>query len=217
MSDKKQHMAVRNFSSFNFRPLFINSFIPLKILLKPMPGSTKTILAFTFMFFCISGCHTQTKEDQIRQIRISYLKINNDRSLKTIKLENEDFLPDEAPDGGCSLTGYYKNDTLYKMSAWIGISYCVRQYDFYLNNGKPVFIFETERDFPEKADGTLDYNTLKPAFEGRYYLDDEKVIDIKLKGEKRSDEKPTSAYVKGLVTEAASYKKLLYQHLKKGK
>jgi len=182
-----------------------------------MSGSTKTIIAITFLVFFASGCKGQTKEDEIRQIRISYLKINNDHSLKTIVLNNDDFLPDEAPDGGCSLTGYYKNDTLYKMSAWIGLSYCVRQYDYYVNNGRPVFVFETEKDFPANADGTLVYTKLTHSFEGRYYLNGQKVIDIKLKGEKRMDQKPTAAYVKGLLTEAVAYEKLLYKHLKKEK
>lgn len=202
---------------FKPQPLFINSFIFTKILLKPMPGSTKIIIAFSFIIFFASGCRRQTKEDEIRQIRIFYLKINSDHSLKTIVLTNDDFLPDETLDGGCSLTGYYKNDTLYKMSAWIGISYCVRQYDYYLHTGKPVFIFETEKDFPANADGTLVYTKLNPGFEGRYYLYGQKVIDIKHKGVKRMDPKPTAAYVNWLVTEAATYEKLLYQHLKKSK
>jgi len=169
------------------------------------------------MLLMASFIYGQTKEDQIRQIRTLYSKINNDHSLKTIVLTNDDFLQDETPDGGCSLTGYYKNDTLYKMSVWIGLSYCIRQYDYYFDKGTPFFVFETEKDFPANTDGTLGYTKLNPGFEGRYYLNGQKVIAIKLKSKKRMDENPTMAYVQTLVTGVTAYKKQLYQHLKKRK
>jgi len=110
-----------------------------------------------------------------------------------------------------------KKDTIYKMTVWIGISYCVRQYEYYLENGIPFFIYETERDFPENQDGTLNHEQLSLAFEGSYYLDKGKVIDIKLKGKKRMEEQPTAVSIQSLVTDGKSYARLLSSHLKKTK
>jgi hypothetical protein len=182
-----------------------------------LSAAAKTFLAFTCMLLMASFIYGQTKEDQIRQIRTLYSKINSDHSLKTIVLNNADFLPDETPDGGCSLTGYYKNDTLYKMSVWIGLSYCIRQYDYYFDNGKPFLVFETEKDFAANTEGRLVYTKLNTGFEGRYYFNGEKIIDIKLKGVKRMDEMPTMAYAHTLVARATAYQTLLYQYLKKEK
>jgi hypothetical protein len=158
----------------------------------------------------------QTKEAIISNIRESFQKINTDQGLKTVELEGEEFLPDEAPDGGCSLKGYFKGDTLCKMHVWVGISYCVRQYDYYLKNGMPFFIYETEQDYPvDTVKETMDHTKLTLVFEGRYYLDKRKVIDIKIKGRKRMDEAPSAASINELVSDVGPYSKLLQARWKK--
>jgi len=177
----------------------------------------KPFVFAVLLTFFISNCCGQARNIIIDTIRASFQKINRDQTLKKLELDNEDFLPDEQPDGGCSLTAYYKKDTIYKMTVWIGISYCVRQYEYYLENGIPFFIYETERDFPENQDGTLNHEQLSLAFEGRYYLDKGKVIDIKLKGKKRMEEQPTAVSIQSLVTDGKSYARLLSSHLKKTK
>jgi hypothetical protein len=180
-----------------------------------MIPSLKTFAAIAFLSCCFCYCQSQSKDTIIKHTRESFQKINNDHTLKRLELDNEDFMPDEQSDGGISLTGYYKKDTIYKLSAWIGVSYGVRQYDYYLKNGKPFFIYETEKDFLGKKDGTLDDSKLNLAFEGRYYLDNGKVIDVKTKGKKRMDEKPTTASIIDLVADAKSYAKLMSVHIKK--
>jgi hypothetical protein len=174
-----------------------------------------TFIVLTFTAVCVYASRAQTTQDTIKQIRSVVQKINSDQSFKTIKLENDDFLPET--DGGNSLTAYYKKDTIYKMSVWAGLSYCIREYDYYFSEGKPIFIYEREEDFPETKSGSLDYNKVNLAFEGRYYLNAGKVIDIKLKGKKRMDERPTAISIQSLVADAASYEKLLYSHFKKRK
>jgi hypothetical protein len=175
----------------------------------------KPFAIITSLLCCFFYCRGQNKDTIIKHSRKLFQKINNDHTLKKLELDNEDFLPGGQPDGGTSLTGYYKKDTIYKLSVWIGLSYCVRQYDYYLKNGKPFFIYETEKDFPETKDGGLDNSKLNLAFEGRYYLDDGKAIDIKITGKKRMDEKTTTASIMALVADAKSYAKLMSVRVKK--
>jgi LEA14-like dessication related protein len=71
-----------------------------------------TLIAFAVLTTSlISSCHGQTKNSMINQIKESFVQINNDKTLKTIKLDNEDFT-DQATDGGSSLTGFVRGDTI---------------------------------------------------------------------------------------------------------
>ncbi|MEO6980997.1 MAG: hypothetical protein ABI113_21555 [Mucilaginibacter sp.] len=164
---------------------------------------------------CCPLLYGQTKDVAIKSIRETVRKINIDKTLKTVKLENEQ-ITDQMPDGGCSLTGYIKGSTICKMDFWAGFSNCIRQYSLYLNNkGEPVFIYETERDFPKNKQGGLDYNKTVPAFEGRYYLQNGKTIDVKLKGKKRMGENPLAKDISDLLSNVESYKKLLSGQIKR--
>ena len=191
----------------------------------------KTVIVPALIICCSLGCRTQArdtaetgdavqpKDTIIKHIRASFQKINGDLTLKKVELDNDEFISDttgEIPDNGCSLTGYYKKGTIYKMTAWIGISYCLRQYDYYLDNGRPFFIYETEKDFAHDSAGVLNHNKLVPAFEGRYYLDNGKVIDMKLKGKKLMDQSPSAKSVLGLAADSKDYLKLIAARLKKG-
>lgn len=179
-----------------------------------MIKSIKLFIVFSLITCVISNSFSQSKEAVIKRIRNSFQQINSDRTLKTVKLENGDFLPDLA-DAGTSLTGYVKGDTIYKMNVWIGLSYCVRQYNYYFSNNRLIFIYESEKDFPEDSHGGLNYNKLNLAFEGRYYLDKGKIIDMKIKGKKRMEANPSAESVKSLLADAQSYKKLISAHLNK--
>jgi hypothetical protein len=177
-------------------------------------GSLRLLLLSTACITITTG-NCQTKDSVIRQIRATYQRINSDGSLKVIKLENEEFFGENMPDGGGSLTGYYKGDTVCKMTVWVGLSYCVRQYEYYFSKGLPIFIYETEDDFPvNNRTGEMDQRRLQRGFEGRYYLDRGKVVDIKIKGQKRLQENPSVGYVDSLILEGKSYVKLLLAYRK---
>jgi len=176
----------------------------------------KLCISVALIFFQISDGYGQKRDSIIRDIQESFRKINNDRTLKIIKLENEEFLP-QATDGGCSLTGYFKGDTVYKMKVWIGLSYGIKQFEYYFKNGNLFFIYEKEEDFPyDEKEGTLVYTKVKLAFEGRYYLNRGKIIDVKKRGEKRLDAN-YSAFLKDLIAESKSYEKLLRNRFRNGK
>jgi hypothetical protein len=76
-----------------------------------------------------------------------------------------------------------------------------------------IIRYETEQDYPADSQGNLNYKTLVPAFEGRYYLYKEKIIDFKLKGKKRMDGPPVEA----LLKESKKNIKLISDHIRHNK
>lgn len=143
----------------------------------------KKLLGVLFLFvITVSVSFGQTKTDKINSIRSSFQKINTDTGLEKFDLDGEDFL-EEPPDGGASLTGYFKNHVLVKISEWIGLSYGIKQLDYYFENQKPIFIYIVEKQFKyNDSTGSFDYAKTEAKFEGRYYFDNEKLFDKKTKG-----------------------------------
>jgi hypothetical protein len=177
----------------------------------------KLLISVSFFLFSVSMCSAQYQDTIIKNIRQLFRAINNDRSLHKVELKNDEFLKEETLDGGCSLTGYFKKDTIYKMAVWIGLSFGIRQYEYYFRNEQLFFIYETEDDFFINSSGEMDQTKLKRGFEGRYYLVGRRVLEIKNHGEKRFEEKPSKHYVGDLIADSKSYVKLLQIRLKKGK
>lgn len=174
----------------------------------------KPLIAIILLVPFSSILKGQGNDPIIKDIREAVQKINIDKSLKSVKLENEQ-ISNDIPDGGCSLTGYFKGKVICKMDFWVGLSYCIRQYSLYLNKkGAPVFIYETEQDFPENKKGGLDYDKIIPVFEARYYLQNGKTIDIRLKGKKRLGLKLPSQEIADLLSNVKLYKKLLSGEIK---
>jgi hypothetical protein len=125
-------------------------------------------------------------DDKIRDIRAIFQQIEGDSTLHKMSLSKEEFLGDEAVAGGASMTGYFKGDTLCKISTWMGISYAAFQENYYFDHGKLVFVYEVEKDYPEMKNGEgLDYSRLIRAFEGRYFFDGYKAISILTKGTRK--------------------------------
>jgi len=123
---------------------------------------------------------------------------------------------DEMTDGGGSLKGYFKGDAICKIHLWIGLSFGVRQFDYYFDHGKLCFVYETEEDFPyDDKSGTVNQGKLVPAFEGRYYILDGKLLDAKLKGKHRANNETVVTSLSNFNKDAVSYTKVLPEHLKK--
>jgi hypothetical protein len=183
------------------------------IKLNRMPQVLKILMPMT-LIFAISIGYGQKKDSILKNIRILYKQINSDSTLKTVKLENEEFLH-QMTDGGSSLTGFFKDNKICEIHVWLGLSFGVRQFYYYLkNNGQLFFIYETEEDYLRNNDtGSLDYTKLNLAFKGRYYFDEGKIIDVKNKGQRRYD--PPSDFIKDVVSDGKSYAILLKSHVKK--
>jgi len=169
--------------------------------------------SIALMISSIFISYGQSKEAKIKDIRSLFQKINSDNTLKVIKLENED-IPGPALDNGQSLTAFYKGNTIYKIQAWVGLSYAIREYEFYLKDSQVFFVYEKESDFPSnEAKATLDHSKTVVAFEARYYLYQNKIIDVKSKGKKRFEGTSVMS-AKDLLTIANNYLAIIKSRLK---
>ena len=141
---------------------------------------------FTMVYPARPFAQPDTKIIAIRQIVTA---INTQSGYKVKTLGN-DYFEDkygETPDNGIELKGCYQNGALKKMVYSVGLSNCMKTFEFYLSGATLIFVFEKEEDYPVKPNGyELDYNKLVAAFEGRYYLDDGKIFQTKLKGTQRN-------------------------------
>jgi hypothetical protein len=130
--------------------------------------------------------------DTITNIEKKCRLIDTYNTYKTDTLKNEAFLDQtflkQKGEGFGQLVAYYKNDTLVKISEYIGIramkDFATTVYYFY--NNQLIFISETERLGPEfltDSSGTTDHKVKQPDFDGRYYFNKGKLIYSKIKGQ----------------------------------
>jgi hypothetical protein len=100
--------------------------------------------------------------------------------LNKLELDAEELLQ-QTPDGGASLTGYFDNDNLVKIRCSIALSYGIQQIDYYFRRDTLIFAFVTERHFNIIKD-SVDFEHTTLAGEARYYFNQNKLIDRKVKG-----------------------------------
>lgn len=116
--------------------------------------------------------------DKYPEYKSEKLKIDQNESLKSIKLENEDFL-DNMTDGGGELIGFYDlTGTIRKIEVTIFISHGVQKYSFYLKEEIPFFIDDNFQQFAwNEKTSTFDYNRFDNGFHGTYIFQDGHLID----------------------------------------
>ena len=115
-------------------------------------------------------------------VRASVERINVARDLKKIELDAEEFLG-MSPDGGATLTGYYRGGVIYRMTTWIGLSYGNDITEYYLDSGRIIFIYERLQVFGhDSLTGDVDLSRVQPVFEGRYYFQQGRLTDHMIKG-----------------------------------
>jgi hypothetical protein len=158
-------------------------------------------LVFLFIVKLSSG----QADEKVTAIRKLVQAINNDRGYKIKKLDNDYFtdVKNEAADNGQELKGYYKDGQLKKIIYTVGLSNCMKTYGYYFSGNNLIFVFEKEDDYPAKKDGSgPDDSKLVPGFEGRYYIENGKIIQAKTKGQERSvanDNNRFNADLKGFL------------------
>jgi hypothetical protein len=116
-----------------------------------------------------------------------FQNINSDKTLKKIDIENDKLSgidPNYRPtDNGQVLTGYFKDNKLVKVTYSLGLSFCIKTFDFYLEDQNVIFIYERQQNFVlDEKTSSLDYTKLKTAFDGRYYIHENKLIRKTVKG-----------------------------------
>ena len=175
-------------------------------------------LRSTIIFFFCSAfalrSYGQTKEEIIKTIRADFQAINNDKSLSKKTLSNEEIAPAEQLDGGLELTGYYKSKDLVKMVHWVGLSYGNRTREFYFKNNHLFFVYEKFESFVVTKDSaSLDHSRTNTSFEGRYYFNDDKLIDQKISGKRILDD-GSEDIVKTLLESAKDNRTILNKEKK---
>lgn len=146
-------------------------------------------LFIIFIFIIATGSlFAQTKNKSIEEIRTHFKWINSQKDFVAAELNNEDFL-DQTPDNGAQLMGLYKNDTLFKIIEWTGLSYAIMTTEYYFWNNKLIFVYDTEKNYKQindSIDGFIgfDYNEAKIMYESRHYFIDGKEIQKIEKGKR---------------------------------
>jgi len=161
-------------------------------------------LALSFQLFA------QTKEAKIKEIKQIVQSISKTKNLQKSLLRGDEFVKDASPDGGAELTGYFKKGELVKIIESIGLSYGMNDVEYCFKNEKLIFVYETERYYPfNKKTSSFDHTELNvPAFQGRYYFDNDKLIKTSIKGNKRFKEDEKYDVVQ-LLKQVNQYKTLL--------
>ncbi len=151
------------------------------------------ILCFRiFLFFVTLTFNTpsfgQTHTSQIKSISKEFQAINSVASLKKVSLQNEAFLED-VPDGGGSLSGFYKAGKIRKIYLWLGLSNGIKIKEFYFKDGQLIFGYEKFNSFVyDKKKDQCDFSRTETTFQGRYYFNNKKLLDYVTTGHNRFED-----------------------------
>ncbi|MFH2141947.1 MAG: hypothetical protein ABIJ97_05965 [Bacteroidota bacterium] len=154
----------------------------------------KTLLFATLVIYTLSCASAQEKNDTIRIIDQKVMYVNLFTDCKIITLSNGEFLNKEFIEqqghGYGQMTGYLRNDTIYKIREHIGIRlmHDIATTDYYFWDGKLIYVNESEKygtDIFIDSSGTVDYKLSDPDFEGHYYFFDDRIVDSRMKGQQK--------------------------------
>ncbi|WP_164972677.1 hypothetical protein [Lacibacter luteus] len=115
---------------------------------------------------------------QAKQIESSCKLIDKDSSLQKKVYEQEEFM-DHVTDNGASLTVYYKNGTVYRITEWVGLSSYVVIMDYYFLSGKLVYVRDEELVYERNAvtGETTGKFSKDDRFLGKYFFKNDKLFD----------------------------------------
>lgn len=153
--------------------------------------SGKFIMSSLLLITFLSHALGQDKEEIINGIKEAVEAIHLDTSLKSVSLQNQEFIQDTAVTGG-ELTGFFKGNKVFKIYRSLGMSDGVKITEFYYRKGKLIFVREKFNSYVyDERTKTFDYTKINSTFSGSYYFDNAKLIEYKTKGQDRFNlEKP---------------------------
>lgn len=144
----------------------------------------------------------------IFNIKKSYQQINSYKKYVTVIIDDAEEFLEHNPDNGASLKGYYKSDSLKKITEWLGLSNKIIQNEYYFDKGKLIFVYTKESRYKYiDSTQTFDYSKLEPVFQGRYYFDNEKLFETKLADKEHNKSKRKDAL--NFLDASKKYSKLL--------
>ncbi len=155
-------------------------------------------ITFTFIAgLTLTNSYGQGKEDKsfrLSQIRKTFRQINDYKNYRVVTIDDSEEFLGHGTDNGGSLKGYYKGDSLKKIVEWVGLSNRVVQNEYYFDKGKLVFVYSTDSRYKSNdTTGELDYSKFDNVFKGRYYFNNDKLIDTILNDKEHEKTKQKDA------------------------
>lgn len=148
----------------------------------------KSLLILIFLLLLLTGdsnSFAQDKDEITNDIRGKMEDIHLDTALKSVTLQNGEFLQNMT-DGGGELTGFYKGKKIYRIYRSVGISNGVYTTEFYYWKNRLMYVRDQFNSYVYNDSlGTFDYTKINPTFNGYYYFKDEKLIDHRSIGHNR--------------------------------
>ena len=154
------------------------------------------------------GQDMQDKTAAFAHIRQVFQQINGYKHYKVVTIDDSEEFLGHATDNGGSLSGYYKEDSLMKIVAWVGLSNRVVQHEYYFDKGKLVFVYATDsRCKSNDQTGEIDCSKFDRVTKARYYFSKDKLFDAILSDKEKAKTKQQDAA--DFLTSAMGYMKLL--------
>mgnify|MGYP006196814347 CR=1 FL=1 len=149
---------------------------------------------------------------QAKQIESICKLIDKDSSLKKRVFEQEEFM-DHVTDNGASLTFYYKNGNVYRITEWVGLSGYVVIMDYYFQSGKLVYVRDEELTYERHpVTGDLTGNFSKDdRFLGKYFFRNNKLVDQVSLGHNRFEDDEHNNAETEFTTSAKRHLSLFYK------
>lgn len=135
----------------------------------------KLILALLLMGWT-TVLYAQKENPAIKKIEARATAIDKAKGL-AVKILRDREISEEATDGGMTLTGYYKNDTLLKMNFWVATFDGIWDCNYYYSNDSLIYANEKQKTYlVDSAKQTLDYNHTTLKTENKFYFSKGKLI-----------------------------------------
>ncbi len=151
---------------------------------------SKYIIFVLFLFsFIVSDIYSQTIEDEIKNVRSKYLKVNGEiKSYKKVDFIDvglyKDLEPKRYSMEGAKIYNlavincyrYFKGNGLRKIVATFDAQHDLQTSEYYVWNGKLFFIFKKNINFLKPRGSKNITEKDKVVTENRYYIKDNKLI-----------------------------------------
>lgn len=168
------------------------------------------LLIIGFLFCFSLGC-TQTSK-QAKQIDSLCEVINKDTLLRKKIYEAGEFM-DYATDNGGELTVFHKNNQVYKIEEWIGLSSFFIVNTYYIQNNQLIFAKDEEFMYERHpVTGEIaGFSSQENLFKGKYYFKKGKLIHHESLGHNRFEDDEKNDAEKEFTTSVKKYLSLFYK------
>ncbi len=170
---------------------------------------------FTFISF-LTSCNvadTSQESDLIQNVSeietiAQYIEALNQTIDDTLIIENFDDQFESC--NGAELIGYYQNKKLVLCHLSVGMSFGIKDYHFFYKNDSLIFVNEILNGYQLTADGGMNYDSFDIHFDGKYYFQNDSLIDLISLGHNRFEDDSIDIQ-KTLLEEAYKYQAIVEQ------